>query len=112
MQGGPKIITAVLQVILNHLFLGMPLYKSIASPRIHNQLLYHGAAATGYDKSRLLQGPLIETPERTRDALKRRKQIIIPLDYLGTCQAVSIDSEVDELTAVSDPRKYGKSAGY
>lgn len=111
-SGGPKIITAVLQVILNHLYLGMPLYDSIVHARVHNQLLYHGSATTGFGRSTLPQGPLIETLERTRDALKKRNQKMIPMDYLGTCQAISIDFETNHLSAVSDPRKEGRSAGY
>lgn len=111
-SGGPKIITSVLQVILNHLFLGMPLFDSIVHPRVHNQLLYHGTATSGFDRCPLPQGPLIEVSERTRDALERRGQTIIPMDYLGTCQAVSVDLETNELNAVSDLRKEGKSAGY
>jgi len=111
-SGGPKIITSVLQVILNRIFCGMPLFESIVHPRVHNQLLYHEFAATGYERCPLINGPLIESPERTRDALQRRHQNIIPVDYMGTCQAISIDSETDALSAVSDIRKYGQSDGY
>src|SRR5690606_23298077 len=35
--GGPLIITATLQSIINHLDLGMPLEESLAQPRIHHQ---------------------------------------------------------------------------
>lgn len=111
-SGGPKIISTVLQVILNHVYLGMPIFSAISHPRVHNQLLYHGSAATGYDKCPLIQGPLIETSNRTRDALLRRNQTIISLDYMGTCQAISIDLDTNLLSAASDLRKNGKSAGY
>jgi gamma-glutamyltranspeptidase len=33
-SGGPKIITAVLQVIINYCFLGMDLFASVARPRV------------------------------------------------------------------------------
>ena len=111
-SGGPKIITAVLQVILNHLYLAMPLYDSIIHPRVHNQLLYHGSATTGFDYSVLPAGPLIETSKRTRRALEKRNHTLIAMDYLGTCQAISMDLETNTMWAVSDPRKSGKSAGY
>lgn len=111
-SGGPKIISSVLQVILNHIYLGMPIFSAISHPRVHNQLLYHGSAATGYDKCPLIQGPLIETSNRTRDALLRRHQTIISLDYMGTCQAISVDLDTNLLNAASDLRKNGKSAGY
>ena len=35
--GGPLIITATLQTIINHLDLGMPLDAAVAAPRIHQQ---------------------------------------------------------------------------
>ena len=56
---------------------------------------------------------MIDIPEQTIDALKRHHQSIIPMDYLGTCQAVSVDAETNTtLDAVSDLRKFGSSAGY
>lgn len=114
-SGGPKIITSVIQVILNHAFLGIPLYEAVTRPRIHDQLLYHMAAATGYDKSKLnLQPgkPIIEVRQRTLKALEKRGHHMFTLDYLGTTQAVAVDLETDKLTAVSDVRKNGQSAGY
>jgi hypothetical protein len=33
-SSGPKIITLVLQAILNYVFVGMPLFKSMSTPRI------------------------------------------------------------------------------
>jgi gamma-glutamyltranspeptidase len=50
-SGGPKIITSVLQVIINYLFMGRSLLKSVIQPRLHNQLLYHGTGTTTYEKS-------------------------------------------------------------
>ena len=111
-SGGPKIITAVLQVFLNYATLGMPLFESVSNPRIHDQLLYHGRSVTGYDRTPLLQGPMIETSVRTRDALVRRGHELLALDYLGTTQAVAVDFETDRLTAVSDIRKDGTPSGY
>lgn len=111
-SGGPKIISSVIQVILNHIYLGMPIFSAISHPRVHNQLLYHGSAATGYDKCPLIQGPLIETPNRTINALRRRNHTMISLDYLGTCQAISVDIDTGYLNAASDLRKDGKSFGY
>mmetsp|Transcript_460 Transcript_460/g.784 ORF Transcript_460/g.784 Transcript_460/m.784 type:complete len:195 (+) Transcript_460:2519-3103(+) len=111
-SGGPKIISAVLQVILNHIYLGMPIFSAISHPRVHNQLLYHGSSATGYDECPLIQGPIIETSNRTRNSLLRRNQTVFSLDYLGTCQAISIDLDTNLLSAASDIRKNGKSAGY
>jgi gamma-glutamyltranspeptidase len=37
-SGGPKIISAVLQTIINYCILGMPLFESVVSPRVHDQV--------------------------------------------------------------------------
>ena len=111
-SGGPKIITAVLQVLINHALLGMPLYESIAHPRIHDQLLYHTNAVTTLEKCPLEQGPTIDVSTRTRTALSNRGHRLLDVDYAGTVQAVSVDLETMALTAVSDIRKGGTPAGY
>jgi gamma-glutamyltranspeptidase len=111
-SGGPKIISAVLQTMLNYVFVGMPLFESVSSPRIHDQLLYHGAAGTNVERSTLPQGPAIELSSRTRSALERRGHDLIETNYLGAVQAVAVDLETGSLTAVSDIRKQGMPAGY
>ena len=111
-SGGPKIITSVLQTILNYIFVGMPLYESVSAPRLHNQLLYHGAAATNIEEATLPQGPTVSSSERTRMAMERRGHTLIPTNFLGTVQAVGIDLETDLLSAVSDIRKQGMADGY
>lgn len=90
----------------------MPLYGSVSAARVHNQLLYHGAAGTNVEESNLPQGPTIAVPERTRKALERRGHDLIQTDYLGTVQAIAVDQETDRLTAVSDIRKQGMPAAY
>lgn len=111
-SGGPKIPTAALTVFLNYFFHGMPLYESVIRPRIHDQLLYKGHSTTLYDNDHLLQGLTIRTPESTRNALTRRNHAIAPVPNTGCVQAVAIDMETGLLSAVSDPRKGGRPAGY
>mmetsp|Transcript_3513 Transcript_3513/g.5394 ORF Transcript_3513/g.5394 Transcript_3513/m.5394 type:complete len:183 (-) Transcript_3513:200-748(-) len=111
-SGGPKIISAVLQVFVNFAWRGMSLYESVTHPRLHDQLLYHGNAVTTWEKCHLLTGPTIEMPERTLQALEDRDHTLLPVSYMGTVQAISVDSETGLLSAVSDIRKGGKSKGY
>jgi gamma-glutamyltranspeptidase len=111
-SGGPKIPTATLQAFVNFFFTGLSLYEAVLRPRLHNQLLYKGFSTTLYDNDHLLQGPTIETPERTRDALKKRGQTLAPVINTGCVQAVAIDMESGLISAVSDPRKGGRPAGY
>ena len=112
-SGGPKIITAVLQVFINFCMLGMPLFDSVARPRVHEQLVYHDAAVTTTEKAFLDQGSLIEVPQRTKDALlKRGHESLLEIDYTGCVQAVAVDLDTNTLSAVSDIRKGGRPAGY
>ena len=111
-SGGPKIITAVLQVLLNVCFLGVPLFESMARPRLHDQLIYHDSVVTGTERDVLEQGPILEISQRTKDALLKRGHSIIDIDYTGCVQAIAVDFDTKELTAVSDIRKGGTPAGY
>jgi gamma-glutamyltranspeptidase len=111
-SGGPKIISAVLQVLLNHLILGKPLLDSIVQARVHDQLIYHGAAITATEKGQIRNGPEVDVLQRTRDALDARGHRTVDIDFAGTVQAVSIDLDTCLLTAASDPRKGGSPAGF
>ena len=112
-SGGPKIISAVLQVILSVCLVGMSLFDAVAKPRIHEQLLYHDAAITTTEKSQVNGGLWINVSNRTRQALLRRgHDTLVDIDYAGTVQAVSIDLETNKLSAMSDIRKGGTPAGY
>lgn len=111
-SGGPKIITAVLQVLLNVCFLGMPLFESMARPRVHDQLIYHDAVVTGTERDVLEEGPTIEVGQQTKDALLLRGHKLVDIDYTGCVQAIAVDRDTNTLTAVSDIRKGGSPSGY
>jgi gamma-glutamyltranspeptidase len=112
-SGGPKIITAVYQVIVNYLLLGKPLFEAVAHPRVHNQLIYHGAAATTLENSVVHPVDVnLQVSNRTATALANRGHTLIDIDYAGTVQAVAVDPETGLLTAVCDIRKGGSPVGY
>lgn len=112
-SGGPKIITAVLQVIINHLLLGKPLFESMAHPRIHNQLIYHGTDATTIENSFVHPSEInLQISNRTQMALLKRGHQLLEIDYLGTIQVVSVDGETGKLHAACDIRKGGSPVGY
>lgn len=96
-SGGPKIITAVVQVIINHVLLGMSLFAATAHPRVHDQLIYHGAAVTTVEKSTLETGETITLKDRTIMALKSRNHDVLDIDYMGTVQSISVDLETRSL---------------
>lgn len=111
-SGGPKIPSATLQAFVNYFFRGLSLYESVIRPRLHDQLLYKGYSTTLYDNDHLLAGVTIQTPERTRNALLKRGHELAPVTNTGCVQAVAIDLETGLKSAVSDPRKGGRPAGY
>ena len=108
-SGGPKIISAVLQVFANHLLYGMSLFDAVVYPRFHDQLIYHGAAVCTAEHTAL--GPAISLSPRTRTALERRHHTLLDVTYQGTVQAIAVDAETGQMTAVSDVRKGGTPAG-
>jgi gamma-glutamyltranspeptidase len=112
-SGGPKIISAVLQVFLNNIMLGMPLFESMLRPRIHDQLIYHGAAVVTVEESSAKnQDTAISLSDTTRQALTRRNHRLLDVNYEGTVQAVAVNLETGTIDATSDVRKGGKPAGY
>lgn len=112
-SGGPKIITSVVQVFINHALLGMSLFDAMSHPRVHDQLLYHGSDVTCFESVDLDNaGPHIEVSNRTKEALINRDHQLLSIDYTGVVQAVSVDLETASMSAVSDIRKAGVPAGY
>jgi gamma-glutamyltranspeptidase len=111
-SGGPKIISAVVQIFANMVLLGLSLWDSIIHARFHDQLIYHGAALVTVENMILDQGPSINVTQRTRNALISRGHTLLDVDYEGTVQAIAIDLETNELTAACDVRKGGSPAGY
>lgn len=109
-SGGPRIITAVVQVVMNYMVFGMSLQDAVAHPRIHDQLLYNNKPYTLYDEN--VTEPGYGVSETTKQSLSRRGHSLLATSYTGTCQAVSIDIETDKIEAVSDIRKGGIPAGY
>lgn len=96
-SGGPKIITAVTSIFLNHIILGMPLFEATIHPRVHDQLIYHGAAVTNVEETQLVTGEPIIIDNRTVNALQRRHHGVLKIDYTGTVQSVSVDLETNTL---------------
>lgn len=104
----------------------MDLWQAIVDPRLHDQLIYHGAAVTTFEKSTVNvnsdddggqeTGEIlvhnITVGDRILQALQKRGHGLLEVDYEGTVQAISVDMETKELTAVCDVRKGGSPAGF
>nr|KAF6268328.1 gamma-glutamyltransferase 5 [Myotis myotis] len=96
--GGELIISAVVQVIVNKLWLGLDLGAAVAAPILHVN-----------DKGQVEFEP--HFPEEVKRGLERRGQKQAwRLFFLNVVQAVFQDGAC--VQAASDPRKQGEAAGY
>ena len=94
--GGPLIITATLQAIVNHLDLGMPLERALAAPRIHHQWSPDG----------LLVEETLEEPVRQRLAELGHTIDLERSGGLAVVQAVGRGAD-GRFNAAADPRGLG-----
>lgn len=89
--GGPTIITQVVQAIINHLDLGLPLEEALAKSRIHQQwrpdMLFVEA----------------NMPAGVRQELVSRGHKLKEMGPYGSTQAIAVDDR-GALIAVSEPR--------
>jgi gamma-glutamyltranspeptidase/glutathione hydrolase len=95
--GGPMIISAAVQVIVNRLDLGMPLDRALAEPRLHHQWRPDVLVV-----ERDMPADVVARLEALGHKVDRRGQI-------ATAQAAAADPS-DKLTAVHDPRVEGAAA--
>ena len=97
--GGSRIISAVLQVLINAMDFDMNIAAAVSAPRLHHQWLP--------DEVRVERG----FPDVTLAALRERGHKII--EPLGPTSANSIAVTKDGLLGAPDPRTRGaEAAGY
>jgi gamma-glutamyltranspeptidase/glutathione hydrolase len=90
-SGGPRIISATLQTLLNALDFGMPVDKAVASPRVHHQ----------WTPNELLVEN--EMAASVKISLERRGHAIKERDGLGVVQAILVKE--GNVSTQADPRK-------
>lgn len=112
-SGGSRIVTAVQQVAMNTLLLGMTPEEAIRAPRVHHQ----GVPAA------LRSEEFAELPAAVLEALQQRGHAHDPIHNVATVQLIRIEplegAETPDpvlggrrqLTAAADPRKGGRPAG-
>ncbi len=96
-SGGPRIITATLQSILNHTVFGLTPQQSVAAPRFHHQ----------WSPDELLLEPAVF--ETSSASLQARGHVTKQASSLAASQSVARQPE--QITGGSDPRKHGQPAG-
>ncbi|KAE8705873.1 Gamma-glutamyltranspeptidase 3 [Hibiscus syriacus] len=122
-SGGMKIIPAVAQVFLNHFDSGMQPLAAVQHPRIYHKLIPN---VVSYENLTCINGDHIELAEETKVFLGDKGHQLQPMSGGAVVQFVvqTLQEPIDtgrkfgedpnifrgKLTAVSDPRKDGKSA--
>jgi gamma-glutamyltranspeptidase/glutathione hydrolase len=90
-SGGPRIISATLQTVLNVLDFGMPLRKALESPRVHHQWMPDEVAVES------------KVPPNTRKSLERLGHKVRERNSLGLAAAIAVKGS--KVTAQPDPRR-------
>ncbi len=99
-SGGPRIITATVQAMLNALVHEMDAGDAVSAPRIHHQWLP--------DVLRLELK--LNASDNLREALSAIGHRVEPTDGVGVVQMI-VQRSQGEIQAASDPRKGGQPAG-
>ncbi len=99
--GGPRIITSVLQVLVNVIDFGMPLGDAVAAPRVHHQW---NPDALFYERRGL-------APEVIEE-LQRYGHTVKPRGSCGAVHAIMADQETGYVFGAADRRLEGSAAGY
>jgi len=97
--GGSRIITTVLQVLLNRLVHGLNLASAVAAPRVHSQLLP--------DQISLEEGFSADT----RRLLEAKGHRLVPVPAMGSANSVEVRySQAGGSYGVADPRRLDAAA--
>ena len=112
-SGGPHIITATAQVLLNYLARGMDLLTAVSTPRIHHQLSPYyvdveNRTVTWGDDDELT---LRNRDDVTQTLLIRGQEVNQRDGSVGVSQFVEWSPLTNAFTGVSDPRKNGRPEG-
>jgi gamma-glutamyltranspeptidase/glutathione hydrolase len=94
--GGPTIVSATVQTIVNVIDFGLDVSAAINAPRMHTQWMPHAVAVEP------------DVPRDVVQALEKRGHKVVPVPTLATVQAVGLGPA--RLTAASDPRYGGAPA--
>jgi len=100
-SGGPRIISTVLQVVLNVVDFGMDVQAAISAPRCHHQWL---PDVLYYEQEML--------PVEVRERLVSLGHRLQRTEAIGQAHAVLVDPSDGALWGAADPRGRGAAAGY
>jgi len=99
--GGSTIPTVVLQVILNYIHFGMDIQEAIDAPKIHHQWLPDQVYFEEFG-----------LPLDVLENMKLRGHKMGSVRVLGRVEGISIGTGAYKFEGATDPRGYGKAAGF
>jgi gamma-glutamyltranspeptidase len=109
-SGGPRIITAVAQVLLNVLALNMSPLDAVDAPRVHHQLVPDKVFAENTSAT-VGDGAPRRVDDATAAALRKRGHVVeFSGEKTAVAQLIVVDRDTDAVHAVSDARKGGAPA--
>lgn len=97
--GGSRLITSVVEVIVNALDYGMDMRAAVTAPRFHSE-----------EEQLLFLEPAF--PESTAEALREKGNDVQRSTYMSRVQAIRVDPETREIEAGPDPRGGGGVGAY
>ncbi|KAK7091895.1 glutathione hydrolase 1 proenzyme-like [Littorina saxatilis] len=108
-SNGTRIITGVVETLVNAFLFDLSLRESVARPRIHNQL--YPSAVTEYEDVESPAGLIYAISDEIVQALKQKNQTMVKVtEGLSCVQAVMKIN--DDVQAYSDWRKGGRAATF
>lgn len=110
--GGPRIINAVFQIIVNVIDFGMNIQQAIDAPRIHQQWLPDEVVYEPYGISHDTRKVLEEMGHRLKLTTEKESKTGSQLRFMGDAQGVMIEDGTGVRLGASDARNWGEPVGY
>ncbi len=104
--GGSRIITAVLQTIINMVDFGMTVQEAVDAPRVHHQWLPPVLGAERFALAPEVQSELEGRGHAVEGGSPVRRR------SFGDVQAIWVEADTGLIMGGSDPRREGGAAGY
>jgi gamma-glutamyltranspeptidase/glutathione hydrolase len=110
--GGPRIINAVFQIIVNVIDYRMNIQQAIDAPRIHNQWLPDETVYEPFGLSDDTRRVLESMGHKLKLTTEKEKTVGSQLRFMGDAQGVMIEEGTGMRLGASDSRNWGEPAGY
>lgn len=110
--GGPRIINAVFQIIVNVIDYRMNIQQAIDAPRIHQQWLPDEVVYEPYGLSDDTRRVLEAMGHKFKLTTEKESKVGSQLRFMGDAQGVMIEEGTAMRLGASDSRNWGEPAGY